>query len=955
MNRIISALVFTIITLSVSAQHSIQSTVFDAKNGLPLEMATVRLLSSKDSSLVKGCQTDLKGAFMLDKIKDGNYILLVSSVGYNEQSRNITMEKKDILLKSFQMIENVKVLKEVDVKGTAAQLVVKGDTVEYNATAFKTQENAVVEDLLKKLPGVEISTDGKITVNGQEVKKIRVDGKKFFGDDVEMTTKNIPADMIDKIQVLEQKSDMALLTGFEDNDTERIINLTTKSNRKKGTFGTISAGAGIDTNNDFRYDGNANINLMNNDVQTSVVAGANNLNTTRSSRGRFGGAGQNSGITETQNIGLNNNTIVNPKLKFGGNVTFNHSNNTGETKTVKDSYLKESVYNDSTYTRTTNESYNTNLTLELEWKIDSLNTLVFQPNISHSLTNTTSSRDFLYQTNNDTTSWGNSNNNGNGSSLSGGFNLIYSRKFLSKKGRTFTANLQSGFSDSNNESFNYSLKNTISNQRIVDQFTTNNSNRYNYSIRMSYVEPLWNNKNLIEAALSIRNTTTTSEKLQYNTTDPNAHLLLDRDAYISEANFDSAYSNNFKNIFYSEALELNYRFYQQNFNLMLGIKGEPSQTINERIYKNGQIIANNYGVFNFSPTGRFQYNFGKKEFARIDYRGQTEQPSITQMQPVKNNSNLMNETVGNPELNPAYSQNLRLFYSVFNDKTFSSFSTMIGGTATKDALVSNSIYDPTGKQYNQTVNAKVIPYSVEGNVMYNTPIIQKRLHFNTSTQLGYSTRYGYTSKGVATDDIDIENLMLGDLSETRRLSGSEQLSLTFTNDFLEIGTRGNLRYSDSKNNLSATQNTTWDWTGSGNVVVRLPYSINISSDINYTTHEGYANFDQNELIWNASIDKTLFKGKGTIAFKATDILRQRLNIRQIIGDNYIQYSSYNTLPAYFLVTFSYKINKFNGNTSKADFNNRDNRFGPGMRGGEGGGEMRMRNFGGEGGGFDRGF
>jgi hypothetical protein len=253
-----------------------------------------------------------------------DFIFPEQDFGFYNQS---TMENKDLVLKAIQLNENVKLLNELEVKGTAAQLVVKGDTVEYNAAAFKTQENAAVEELLKKLPGVEISADGKITVNGEDIKKIRVDGKKFFEGDIEQATKNLPADMIEKIQVLEQKSDMALLTGFEDGDTERIINLTTKPNRRKGVFGNMGLGAGLDINNDFRYDGSLSMNIMRGESQTNINAGANNLNTSRGSRGRGSWGGANSGITTSQNLGINNNTIINPKFKIGGDVTFNHSNN----------------------------------------------------------------------------------------------------------------------------------------------------------------------------------------------------------------------------------------------------------------------------------------------------------------------------------------------------------------------------------------------------------------------------------------------------------------------------------------------------------------------------------------------------------------------------------------------------------------------------------------------------
>lgn len=891
------------------AQHSIQSIVFDSKNSLPIEMATVRLLRVTDSTMVQGCQTDVKGSFILSKIKSGDYVLKISTVGYEDYRRNINIENKDIILKNIQLKENVQLLSEIQVTGTAAQMVVKGDTLEYNATAFKTAENAVVEDLLKRLPGVEISAEGKITVNGQEIKKIRVDGKKFFNDDMEMTTKNLPADMIDKIQVLEQKSDMAVLTGFEDDDTVRIINFTTKANRKKGIFGNITTGAGFDTDKEIRYDGNAFVNILNGEAQTAITAGGNNVNNTRSSRGRFGGGGgSNSGITTTQNVGLNNNTIINSKLKIGGDASLNHSENDAQTVSERESYLRGSKYNNNDTTASLNNNYSSNLRLEMEWKPDSVNTFIFQPNISYGRSFSTVTRNYLYLTDDQKTSWGDSFNKGNGTDINGGLNVIYNRKF-SKIGRTLTANVGAGFTNSMNESLNQSNKYYSNDTTIIDQTTFNTTNKFNYNIKLSFVEPLWNVKNLLETTVSLRNTTTSSVKDQYK-----------KDSLGNYTQFDSIYSNTFENIFYRETIELNYRHNEKNYYYTLGARGEPSQTNNIRYYANGETRPITYGVFNFAPSGRFQYNFSKKKFARVDYSGRTSQPSINQMQPVKNNSNPMNETVGNPNLNPSFNHSFRMFYSSFNDKTFSSFSTRFSAEATRDALLSNSIYDATGKQYNQTVNAgaTVVPYNFGGNIMFNTPIIQKRLHFNTSTSGSYDMRYGYSSKGLNSSEINTENLLKGDLSSTRRYNAYQQLSLTFTHDMLEIGASGIVRYSNTLNNLNPTIAETWDWTGRGNVVIHMPYNFNFSSDLNYTTRQGYSNFDQNELIWNASIDKTLFKNKGVLSLKWNDILQQQLNIRQSIGDNFVQYSKYNTLTSYFILSFSYKINQFKGSKNPAE-------------------------------------
>ena len=925
------------LSISAYAQRSIQSTVFDSKNGQPIELGTVRLLRQTDSTLVQGCNTDLKGSFMLSKVKPGNYILAVSSIGYLKYYKNIAMQQKDVILKSIQLSENAHLLKEVEVKGTAAQMVVKGDTLEYNANAFKTTENAVVEDLLKRLPGAEVTSDGKIKINGEEIKKIRVNGKKFFGDDVEMTTKNIPAEMIDKIQVLDQKSDMALLTGFEDNDTERIINLTFKTNRKRGTFGNISGGAGLDTEDKVRYDGNMFLNMIDGETQTTLTGGGNNANTSRSSRGRNGGGfgGISSGINTTQNIGVNNSSTINNKIKIGGDASLNHSSNETINESNQTTFLKDLNNTNNSKNIAHNENYSANLRLEMEYKLDSLNTIIFQPTLSYNKSYSDSNRDYLYLSGTDSTSRGTTINNGSGTALNGGLGIIYNHKFASKKGRTLTANFQSGMSQTDNESYNtsYNYNFLTASDTTINQRTTNKSNKYNVSLRMSLVEPLWNLKNFLETAVSFSDTYNTSDKIQYNK-DVNGNYNI----------IDNKYSNNYDNRFNKESLELNYRYIDKKYNLMFGMKGEPSQTYSSRLYNNGQLDPITRNVFNLSPTARLQYNFGKKKFARIDYRGQTNQPDISQMQPIKNNSNLMNEIVGNPNLNPAFNQSLRIMYSSFNDQTFSSLNTFINANFTKDALVTNSIYNNTGKQYSQTVNADVMPFSLFGNVMFNTPLIKKRLQFNTATSAGYSRSIGYSSKSINNEQIDVDNFVLGDRSNTPSYNLGENLSLTFTQDLFEIGIRGGVRYTNTVNNLSKITTEITDWTGAGNIVAHLPYSINIGTDLNYTTRQGYGNFDQNQLIWNATIDKTVFKSKGVIALKVYDILHQQLNIRQTIGDNSISFNKYNTLTSYFMLSFTLKINKFAGAKNNPAETNPMDRFGPpggdhprGDRGGDGGG------------------
>jgi len=908
---------FLIISISSFAQHSIQAMVFDAKKDIPIEMGAIRLLHAPDSTFVQGVETNLKGYFIINKVKPGNYILVISMVGYVNYSQKVTMVQNDLILKNIHLKENAHMLGEVQVTGNEAQLVVKGDTTEFNATAFKTAQNAVVEDLLKRMPGVEVGTDGKITVNGQSITKIRVNGKKFFDNDIEMATKNIPAEVIDKVQVYDQKSDMAQLTGFEDNDTEHIINLTFKPNRRKGTFGNVMAGAGLDLNDNVRYDSNMFLNTMDGDNQSTITTGGNNANNTRSSRGR-GAFANNSGLTSMQNIGYNDNSIVNPKFTAGGYASFNHTFNETTNTSNKQTYLIDSTYINKSKSASNSENYSANMRAELEWKPDTLNTFLFQPNINYNQSYSNSNNTYTNLTDTAKTSWGNTSNSGNGSSIVGSLGAMYNHKFSSKKGRTFTANLQTSVSQNDNGSYNYSKNIVPYDSTVVDQHTLNHATSNSINLKMSYVEPLWNVRNLLQTIVSVGNSNSMSDKNQYN-----------KDLSGRYSQLDSVYSNNFSNRFYSETLEFDYRYVNKTFNAMMGVKGEPSQTFSETQYINGINSDVSNKVFNFSPNARLQYNFGKKKFLRIDYRGQTDQPSISQMQPVKNNSNPMNMTIGNPALNPDFNHMLLLMFSAFNDSTFASVNAFLNAQTTRNALVSNSIFDATGKQYSQTVNSADDPYNINGNIMLNVPLIKKLLHFNTNTSFGLNQIYGYSSRGVNANEFNSDNLPLGDLSNTRRYNAGEMLSMTFTNDLLEIGLRGSLKYSNTVNNLSSAISITKDWTGGGNVILHLPYNFGISSDINYTTQQGYSAIAQNQLIWNASIDKTVFNSLGVMAIKVMDILHQQKNIIQSIGSNYIQYNTYNTLPTYFLLSFTYKINQFKGAKKNDDNGPRFDRFGPG--------------------------
>ena len=682
MRRIFLSLLLIAAAHYLYAQYSVRGSVLSAESSQPVEMATIRLFAPvggawTDSVMITGVQTDYDGRFVIENVKNGSYHIMVSSVGFTEKIVPFTVQDKDVTLKTVRLSEMVQHLGEVEVQGKAAEMTVKGDTLEYNTAAYKVSENATVEELLKKMNGVEVDKEGNVTINGESIKAVRIDGKKFFGNDVQAATKNIPAEMIEKIQVIDEKSDMAKLTGFEDDDTERIINLQLKPDRKKGMFANVSGGLGADMvadngkwfgynknflSEDFRYNANLFMNILSGESQTTIIGGANNTNQLRTGRGRGFWASENSGITWAENLGVNTNIAGKNGWVYGGDAQVTHSYNDTRTKSEKEQWTNEFTYNQNDTSSKLSNTWDAKTRLEFEWNIDSLNSLIIKPEISYTRSNNNTYRAYDYFTNGDTTTVGRQNNNGLTSQIGANLRVIYNHKF-NKPGRTITLNAYTTFNNSTGDSHNWSDNKSYTETPIasVNQWTDKLQNSLTYRLRTSYVEPIYKTNHFLELALTLAGSSRWSTKKQY--TD-SARTMLDAD-----------YSNSLKNIFFDEALEVNYRWVKKEFDLTAGIKFNPSQTQSTTTYGNGYIRDTLISVFNFSPNVSFRYNFGKKEFARIRYRGRTSQPTIEQMEPVKDNSNAMNEKIGNLNLVPSFAHNLFIMYSKYNQETMSSIMT----------------------------------------------------------------------------------------------------------------------------------------------------------------------------------------------------------------------------------------------------------------------------------------
>lgn len=905
---------------------NVTGSVVEQGSDTPIEQATVRLLNVKDSAMVRGVMSARNGSFTLKNVKKGSYLLHITFIGYDPlyQPLQITGKKNPVNVGKLELSDGAIELGEAVVIGKAPEVTVRNDTVEYNADSYKVTEGSVLEDLLKKMPGVEVDSEGKITVNGKEVKKVMVDGKEFFSDDPKVASKNLPAKMIDKLQVLDKKSDMAQMTGFDDGEEETVINLTVKPGMKQGWFGNAYGGYGSKD----RYEGNAMVNRFVNNDQITFMGGANNTNNMGFSDlastmfsgmggggGRRGGFGAGSGITSSGNAGLNFSKEFKPdKLTLGGNTRYSHSDNDARSKSDRQNILPgDSSSYDNSEAMSRTKSDNFGVDFRLEWKPDTMTQLIFRPSfsLSHSMNDNFSDATTL-DNERDTVNTNKSSNY----SESNGYNLNasidFSRK-LNNKGRVFSATLSGGNSNSYSDGMNRSdivyfnqtdaLKNSI-----IDQRSRYDNKGFNYRAYVSWVEPIGHN-NFIQATYSISQRKQEALKNVYNQDADGIYNVL-----------DSAYSQSYRNNFISQRASLSFKSQRAKFNYTIGLNLDPSYSSSENFVGDTTLSKITRKVVNLSPMAQFNYMFDKRTNLRIMYNGRTSQPSMTQLQPVADISDPTNITIGNPDLNPRYTNNVFIRFQQFTPEKQRAFMIMANGSYIINDIVSYT-------SYNQETGVKTTTYkNVNGNysgnvrMMLNTPLKNKKFSINSMTMASFANSNGYINEEKNTN----RNLIL-----------SERGGIDFRSSYLDLGVNGNIRYNATSNSLQKENNqNTFNYGAGGYTTIYLPLNFKIESDVNWSTNSGYGDgFKQNEVLWNASASKSFLKNnQGTLRFKIYDILQQRSNISRSVTASYIQDSEYNTLGSYFMVHFIYRFSIFKGGASASDVKT------PG-RGGRGRGPM----------------
>lgn len=962
--RIIAFCVAMLIGLSSYAQggFTINLKLVDAKTSEPVGFATVSLTRQGEKQAFKYVLSDSHGAAEITKVRKGTYDLRAEIMGYKTYHKAITLEK-DLNLGVVKMEADVEALDAASVSAVGNPIVVKKDTIEYTASSFKTSDNDMLEQLLKKLPGVEVNTDGSITANGETIKKITIDGKTFFLDDPQLASKNIPAKIVEKVKVVEKKSDQTLFTGIDDGEEETIIDLSLRPGMMQGWFGNVMGGGGKDIPgkdsdmNDPRYQGAAMVGRFTEDSQLSIILNGNNTNNRgfndmsgsmmqgmRGGRGMGrgqGGWGGNNGISTSWMGGLNGAfTLFDGDMDLAGNYLYSGSDNYVKEETHKTTYMQDGSHLLNHDIGTNNTStYGNRFGIRLDHKFSENTSILFEPQFSFGGGGFMERSDFYTDsamgTDTTHTNKGFINNTGDNSNWSTSGNLLF-RQRLGKPGRTISASVRYSFNNNDlaglNQSLTYVDENNDGkwdeNPDKVNQFIEQNSKSSSMSGRMVYTEPLGNDF-FMEANYEYGWNLSKSVKDAYNSgsyemTSDEKGLIYDHVGSTP----DETYSNDISNRYINQRAGLNFSYQKKKFRAQIGATINPTDTYNET---NGEKYESH--VVNWSPQAMMNYSISDNTHMRMFYFGRSSQPSTSQLMPVPDNSNPLNISLGNPYLKPYFNHNMRGMFGYTNKKTFTSVHARFGLSHVKDAITSAQWYDGNSKvQYSLPVNGTGNT-SMDMRVMVNSPLGKSNFSIYSMTYARYNSSGAfigkesmsgdkYYDKETAEFDYDLFNKDFPGIEEletaftnnrTQTVSFTQRLRFTFRNDFVEFNLGGRTRMNRSwitikNSNLQPTWNNQVDvsmnWT--------IPGGLNLIADADYNWYNGYTPAQEDEIVLNAEITKLLFKNKFTLALKAYDILGQSKNISVSDTSNNHLETWNNTLGRYVILSLTYRFGNFKG-------------------------------------------
>ena len=948
MKKTILMMLLLLVSIASFAQERLVSgAIIDRDTKDPVEQVTVQLLKT-DSTYVTGAISNEKGLFHLNAPGNGKYLLKITSVGYKPTVKRVVIEQdKNLALGNVVVGADAIMLKGAVVTAMAQKVTLKEDTFVYNSAAYRTPEGSVVEELVKRLPGAEVSDDGTIKINGKEVKKILVDGKEFMTGDTKTALKNLPTSIIDKIKAYDEKSDLSKVTGIDDGEEQTVLDFNVKKGMNKGLMSNIDLGIG----NKNRYSARGMGGYFNSNNRFMLFGNANNT----SDRGFSGGGprrgfGGGNGLNASKMLAANYNYEEKNKFKFNTSLRWNHSDGDVWSRRSSENFMGSSSSFSNSLNQNFSRSDSWNGNIRLEWMPDTMTNILFRPSISWT-TNDSRSTGLSASFNQDpyqytedplsdegiekmdevdavinrqkSVSLSNSKNN----NIRG---MLQLNRKLNNKGRNVTLRMDAKYTDKDSKSI--SLQNAhlylVQNEAGLD--STYQTNRYNltpskdysYSAQATYSEPLWkatflqfSYKFTYSYSKSDRSTYDFS-KYSFDGINPEygawGNYLGRLDGGLGDYRDDklSRYSE-YRN--YTHDIQVMMRFVRQKYNLNFGVMIQPQRSKFIQDYQ-GKYVDTVRTVTNVSPTLDFRYRFSKMSNLRVNYRGTTSQPSISQLLNIVDDSDPLNVSIGNPGLKPSFTQNFRLFYNNFVQNHNKGVMTYINFSTTSNSISNKVTYDETtGGRITRPENING-NWNVMGAFMFNCSIDSAGVwNINTDTNLGYNHYVSYLSLDKSQDS---------QKNTTQNTTWNERLSLSYRNDWLELSLDGTLAYNHAKNKLQPNSNLdTWQFSYGPSMTLTAPWGTSLNTSLSCSSRRGYSDASMNtdEFVWNAQLSQGFLKGKPlTVMLQFYDLLHQQSTFSRAISSVSRTDTEYNAINSYAMLHVVYRMNLFGGKDARKE-------------------------------------